>query len=235
MEIRDRIVIIEDDSSITNLLKTILKANNYDVLLAATGTEALTMISSHCPDLVILDLGLPDMDGTKLLKSLREWSSIPVIVLSARAHEKDKVEALDMGADDYITKPFGTSELLARIRSALRRRRTATDAGLAMQSGILLIGSLTIDYNKHKVLKDGRDVGLTQTEFRLVALLGMYAGRVITYDMILHEIWGPTMKNDNRILRVNMANIRRKIENHPAEPEFIFTEAGVGYYLREPD
>lgn len=235
MEIRDRIVIIEDDRSIINLLKTILKANNYDVLLATTGTEALTMISSHCPDLAILDLGLPDMDGTRILKSLREWSSIPVIVLSARTHEKDKVEALDMGADDYITKPFGTSELLARIRSALRHRRTATDTGLAMQNGVLHIGSLTIDYNKHKVLKDGHDVGLTQTEFRLVALLGRYAGRVITYDMILHEIWGPTMKNDNRILRVNMANIRRKIENHPAEPEFIFTEAGVGYYLREPD
>ena len=119
MEIRDRIVVIEDDSSILNLLKTILKANNYDVLVTASGAEALTIISTHCPDLVILDLGLPDMDGTGLLKSLREWSSIPVIVLSARAHEKDKVEALDLGADDYITKPFETSELLARIRSAL--------------------------------------------------------------------------------------------------------------------
>ena len=235
MEIRDRIVVIEDDSSILNLLKTILKANNYDVLVTASGAEALTLISSHCPDLVILDLGLPDMDGTGLLKSLREWSSIPVIVLSARTHEKDKVEALDLGADDYITKPFGTSELLARIRSALRHRRTAMDARLAMQSGVLHIGSLTIDYNKHRVMKDDCDVGLTQTEFRLVSLLGRYAGRIVTYDMIFREIWGPNLKNDNRILRVNMANIRRKIENHPAEPEFIFTEAGVGYYLREPD
>ena len=235
MEIRDRIVVIEDDSNILNLLKTILKANNYDVLITASGAEALTIISSHCPDMVVLDLDLPDMDGTGFLKSLREWSSIPVIVLSARTREKDKVEVLDQGADDYLTKPFGTSELLARIRSALRYRRTAMNAGSAMQSGVLRIGSLTIDYNRHRVLKDDRDVGLTQTEFRLVSLLGRYAGKVVTYDMIFREMWGPKLKNDNRILRVHMANIRRKIENDPSEPEFIFTEAGAGYFMREPD
>ena len=235
MEIRDRIVVIEDDSSILNLLKTILKANNYDVLTTASDREALTIISSHCPDLVILDHGLSGMDGTGFLKSLREWSSIPVIVLSARTHEKDKVEALDLGADDYITKPFSTSELLARIRSVLRRRRTPMDTGLPIQNGVLRIGRLTIDYNKHRVLKDDLDVGLTQTEFRLISILGRYAGRVVTYDMILREIWGSNLKNDNRILRVNMANIRRKTEDNPAEPEFIFTESGVGYYLRDPD
>lgn len=235
MDIRDRIVVVEDDSSILNLLKTILNANNYNVLVAVSGAEALTIISSHCPDLVILDLEITDMDRTGLLKSLREWSSIPIVVLSERAHEKDIVEALDLGADDYITKPFGTSELLARIRSAIRSRRTGMDAALGMQNGVLHIGSLTIDYNKHRVLKDDRDVGLTQTEFRLVSLLGRYAGRVITYDMIIREMWGRNLQNDNRILRVNMANIRKKIENNPAEPEFIFTEAGVGYFLREPD
>lgn len=235
MEIRDKIIIVEDESSIINLLKTILRANNYDVLTAATGAEAGSMITSHCPDLVILDLGLPDMDGIQILKDLRAWSSIPVIVLSARTHERDKVEALDLGADDYITKPFGTSELLARIRSALRHHRMATDAGLAMQNGIFKAGGLTIDYNKHKVYTDGKDAGLTQTEYRLVALLGRHAGRVITYDMILREIWGPNLKNDNRILRVNMANIRRKIEKNPAQPAYIFTEAGVGYYLAEPE
>ena len=235
MDIRDRIVVVEDDSSILNLLKTILNANNYNVLVAVSGAEALTIISSHCPDLVILDLEITDMDRTGLLKSLREWSSIPIVVLSERAHEKDIVEALDLGADDYITKPFGTSELLARIRSAIRSRRTGMDAALGMQNGVLHIGSLTIDYNKHRVLKDDRDVGLTQTEFRLVSLLGRYAGRVITYDMIIREMWGRNLPNDNRILRVNLANIRKKIENNPAEPEFIFTEAGVGYFLREPD
>lgn len=235
MEIRDKILIIEDERSIVNLLKTVLKTNNYDVLVTPSGSEALTLITSHCPDLIILDLSLPDLDGIEVLKYLRTWSSIPVIVLSARTHERDKVEALDLGADDYITKPFGISELLARIRSALRHRRMALDAGIAMQNGVFQTGRLTIDYNKHHVLIDGVDAGLTQTEYRLVALLGRYAGRVITYDTILREIWGPNQSGDNRILRVNMANIRRKIEKKPAEPEFIFTEAGVGYYLREPD
>ena len=234
MEIRDKILIIEDDRSIVNLLRTVMKANNYDVLAAPDGSESLTLISSHCPDIIILDLNLPDMDGMEVLRNLRSWSSIPVLVLSARTHERDKVEALDLGADDYITKPFGVSELLARIRSALRHRRMALDAGLAMQSGVFQTGGLTIDYNKHRVLVDDRDAGLTQTEFRLVALLGRHAGRVITYDMILREIWGPNQNGDNRILRVNMANIRRKIEKKPAEPEYIFTEAGVGYYMREP-
>ena len=234
MEIRDKILIIEDDRSIVNLLRTVLKTNNYDVVVASDGSDALTLISSHCPDIIILDLNLPDMDGMDVLRNLRSWSSIPVLVLSARTHERDKVEALDFGADDYITKPFGVSELLARIRSALRHRRMAVDAGLAMQSGVFQTGGLTIDYNKHRVLVDGRDAELTQTEFRLVALLGRHAGRVITYDMILREIWGPNQNGDNRILRVNMANIRRKIEKKPAEPEYIFTEAGVGYYMREP-
>lgn len=235
MEIRDKILIIEDDRSIVNLLKTVLKANNYDTLITSSGSEALTLITSHCPDLIILDLSLPDLDGVEVLKYLRTWSSIPVIVLSARTQERDKVEALDLGADDYITKPFGVSELLARIRSALRHRRMAHDAGIAMQSGMFRTGNLTIDYNKHRVLIDGNDAGLTQTEYRLVALLGRHAGRVITYDAILREIWGPNQSGDNRILRVNMANIRRKIEKKPAEPEYIFTEAGVGYYLRDPD
>ena len=235
MQIRDRILIVDDDRSIVNLLKTVLKANNYDVLSTPYGSEALTLITSHCPDLIILDLGLPDRDGIEVLKFLREWSSIPVIVLSARNQERGKVEVLDMGADDYITKPFGVSELMARIRSALRHRRMSIDGSLAMQNGVLQAGGLTIDYNRHHVLIDGKDAGLTQTEFRLVSLLGRHAGKVITYDMILREIWGPNQKNDNRILRVNMANIRRKIEKNPAEPEYIFTEAGVGYYLKEPD
>ena len=203
--------------------------------MAQTGTEAYSMITSQCPDVVILDLGLPDMDGMKILKSVREWSSMPVIVVSARSHEKDKVAALDMGADDYITKPFGTSELLARIRTAIRHTRNTLVSPTGAPVGVFVSGSLTIDYDKHRVYMDGKDVGLTQNEYKIVSLLGKFAGKVMTYDYIIKEIWGPNMKNDNRILRVNMANIRRKIEKNPAEPEYIFTEVGVGYRIVEPD
>jgi len=235
MEIRDRVLVVEDDKRINSFYKTVLEANNYDVLMAQTGTEAYSMITSQCPDVVILDLGLPDMDGMKILKSVREWSSMPVIVVSARTHEKDKVAALDMGADDYITKPFGTSELLARIRTAIRHTRNTLVSPTCAPVGTFVSGALMIDYDKHRVYIDGRDVGLTQNEYKIVSLLGKFAGKVMTYDYIIKEIWGPNMKNDNRILRVNMANIRRKIEKNPAEPEYIFTEVGVGYRIVEPD
>ncbi len=235
MEIKDRVLVVEDDKRINSFYKTVLEANNYDVLMAQTGTEAYSMITSQCPDVVILDLGLPDMDGMKILKSVREWSSMPVIVVSARTHEKDKVAALDMGADDYITKPFGTSELLARIRTAIRHTRNTLVSPTGAPVGVFVSGSLTIDYDKHRVYMDGKDVGLTQNEYKIVSLLGKFAGKVMTYDYIIKEIWGPNMKNDNRILRVNMANIRRKIEKNPAEPEYIFTEVGVGYRIVEPD
>ena len=235
MEIRDRVLVVEDDKRINSFYKTVLEANNYDVLMAQTGTEAYSLITSQCPDVVILDLGLPDMDGMKILKSVREWSSMPVIVVSARSHEKDKVAALDMGADDYITKPFGTSELLARIRTAIRHTRNTLVSPTGAPVGTFVSGALTIDYDKHRVFIDGKDAGLTQNEYRIVSLLGKFAGKVMTYDYIIKEIWGPNMKNDNRILRVNMANIRRKIEKNPAEPEYIFTEVGVGYRIVEPD
>ena len=235
MEIKDRVLVVEDDKRINSFYKTVLEANNYDVLMAQTGTEAYSMITSQCPDVVILDLGLPDMDGMKILKSVREWSSMPVIVVSARSHEKDKVAALDMGADDYITKPFGTSELLARIRTAIRHTRNTLVSPTGAPVGVFVSGSLTIDYDKHRVYMDGKDVGLTQNEYKIVSLLGKFAGKVMTYDYIIKEIWGPNMKNDNPILRVNMANIRRKIEKNPAEPEYIFTEVGVGYRIVEPD
>lgn len=235
MEIKDRVLVVEDDKRINSFYKTVLEANNYDVLMAQTGTEAYSMITSQCPDVVILDLGLPDMDGMKILKSVREWSSMPVIVVSARTHEKDKVAALDLGADDYITKPFGTSELLARIRTAIRHTRHTLVSQTGAPVGTFVSGGLTIDYDKHRVFIDGKDAGLTQNEYKIVSLLGKFAGKVMTYDYIIKEIWGPNMKNDNRILRVNMANIRRKIEQNPAEPKYIFTEVGVGYRIVEPD
>ena len=235
MEIKDRVLVIEDDIKISTFLKTALEANYYDVLVAKTGTEAYSIITSQCPDVVILDLGLPDMDGINILRRVREWSSMPVIVVSARTHEKDKVEALDMGADDYITKPFGVSELLARVRTAIRHTRAALASPTGAPVSKFVSGSLMIDYDKHRVYMDGVDVGLTQIEYKIVSILGKYAGKVITYDFLIKEIWGPHMKNDNRILRVNMANIRRKIEKNPADPQYIFTEVGVGYRIVEAD
>ena len=235
MDIKDRVLVIEDDKSIRNFFRTVLEANNYDVLIATTGAEGYSMVTSQCPDVVILDLGLPDMDGMTILKNVRQWSSMPVLVVSARTHEKDKVAALDAGADDYITKPFGTSELLARVRKAIRHARATVLTAEGMQTGKFRAGDLLIDYDKHRVYVGDRDVNLTQNEYKIVSLLGKYAGKVLTYDFIIKEIWGPNMQNDNRILRVNMANIRRKMENNPAQPQYIFTEVGVGYRIVDGD
>lgn len=235
MNIREKILVVEDEKSIARFISTILDNNGYEAVQARTGVEALSIVSSHCPDLVILDLGLPDMDGLEILKSLRSWSSLPVVVVSARTHEQDKVAALDLGADDYLTKPFGTEELLARVRTAIRHTRTTSTSDEIAQKGTYSVGRLTIDYNKHQVLVDGENARLTLSEFRIVALLGKYAGKVLTYDYIIKELWGPRAGDDNQILRVNMANIRRKVEKNPAEPEYLFTEVGVGYRLAESE
>ena len=209
MTIREKILVIEDEKSISHFISTVLNNNGYEAMQAQTGEEALSMISSHCPDLVILDLGLPDM------------------------HERDKVAALDLGADDYLTKPFGTDELLARVRTAIRHTRTISGNDEIARNGTYTVGELVIDYNKHQVRVRGENVHLTLSEFRIVALLGKYAGKVLTYDFIIKELWGPRASGDNQILRVNMANIRRKIEKNPAEPEYLFTEMGVGYRMAE--
>jgi two-component system KDP operon response regulator KdpE len=226
---------VEDEKSIGHFVATVLTSNNYDVIVAHTGAEALAMVTSQSPDLVLLDLGLPDMDGTSIIKTVRSWSRLPIIVVSARMHERDKVEALDMGADDYITKPFGPSELLARIRAAIRHAGAAEAFPGAAPAEKYQVGDLVIDYDKRQVLVAGVNVRLTQNEYRIIALLGRHAGRVLTYDYLLREIWGANPRGDNQILRVNMANIRRKIEKNPAEPQYIFTEAGVGYRLWEGD
>ncbi|MDE6881209.1 MAG: response regulator transcription factor [Oscillospiraceae bacterium] len=235
MQIKDRVLVIEDETNISGFIATVLEANGYDALTARTGSEAISTITSHCPDVILLDLGLPDMEGSRILRFVREWSTCPVIVVSARNHERDKVEALDAGADDYIVKPFGTSELLARIRTAIRHTRTHLPDGGIAQSGQFRAMGLVIDYDKHQVLVDGENARLTQNEYKLVSLLGKYAGRVLTYDFIIRQLWGPKAKNDNQILRVNMANIRRKIEKNPAQPQYIFTEIGVGYRMVDPD
>lgn len=235
MKIKDKILVVEDDQRICNFISSVLEANNYDSMIAHTAEDAEKMILSHCPELIILDLGLPDKDGLEILKNLRTWSSLPVVIVSARSHEQDKVQALDLGADDYLTKPFGTDELLARIRTALRHTRTALGDNEVARKGLYKVGDLLIDYNKHHVFVGGEDAHLTQSEFRIMALLGKYAGKVLTYDFIMKELWGPRSGGNNQILRVNMANIRRKIEKNPAKPEYVFTEAGVGYRLLEGD
>ena len=235
MTIKDRVLVVEDEKSISGLIKAILTANGYDVITASTGNEAFSMISSHCPDLVVLDLGLPDMDGMEIIKAVRSWTSLPIIVVSARSYERDKVQALDMGADDYVTKPFSAAELLARVRVAIRHNRSGLSNEALVNTGKFVAGDLTIDYDKHQVLIAGENCHLTQNEYRIVALLGKCAGKVLTYDFIMKELWGPQSKGSNQILRVNMANIRRKIEKNPAEPHYIFTEVGVGYRMIEGD
>ena len=233
MNIREKILVVEDEQNISRLIGSVLKKQGYEVIQAWTGKEGLMLLSSACPDLVILDLGLPDMDGMELLRELREWSGMPVIVVSARTHEQDKVMALDAGADDYLTKPFGSDELLARVRTAIRHTRTTSGNSEVALRGTYTVGDLVIDYDKHQVLVNGENAKLTLSEFRIVALLGKHAGKVLTYDYIMRELWGPGAGKNNQILRVNMANIRRKIEQNPAEPKHIFTEVGVGYRMAE--
>ena len=225
----NKILIVEDEFSISNFMKTVLEGDGYTVEVATCAAQARAALEKMEFSAMLLDLGLPDADGLELLRELRQRYGLPVIVVSARTEESEKVAALDSGADDYITKPFGSPELLARIRAALRR------AGPAANLSAFTTGDLTIDYDKHQVLMNGENAGLTVNEYKIVALLGKYAGKVLTYDFIIRELWGPKAKTDNQILRVNMANIRRKIEPTPGNPQYIFTEVGVGYRMREGD
>lgn len=227
------IVIVEDEYNISSFVSAVLQANGFDTMVARNGAEAIILITSHCPDLVLLDLGLPDMDGQGIIENARGWSNVPIIVVSARTRERDKVMALESGADDYITKPFGTSELLARIRTALRHVQLREGEQAQRQTGVFHTGDLEVDYDKRRVYVNGEDAHLTQNEYKIVALLSKYSGRVLTYDSIIKHIWGPNAKQGNQILRVNMANIRRKIEPSTAEPRYIMTEMGVGYRMAE--
>ncbi|MBO6014122.1 MAG: response regulator transcription factor [Oscillospiraceae bacterium] len=230
MTIHDKILVVEDDRSILKLIKTILTTESFEVLTAQTGAEALSVIHSHCPDLIILDLCLPDMNGNEIIQSVRKWSQLPIIVLSALSREQEKVDALENGADDYITKPFSAGELVARTRVALRHTRIMLKDPVRFSAKGLLI-----DYDRHTVEVNGEPVHLTQNEFRILVLLSKHSGKVLTYDFIIRTLWGPRADSNNQILRVNMANIRRKIEENPAKPVYIFTEAGVGYRMLESD
>lgn len=228
------ILLVEDEKNICDFISTSLSAQDYLISTAHTGKEALPIITSQCPDLILLDLRLPDMDGMEIIRQVRTWSSVPIIVLSARTQEQEKVRALDLGADDYLTKPIGTSELLARIRTALRHsNRLNTDSPLYKRP--FHAKGLTIDFEKHLVSVDGKDVHLTQIEFKIISLLAQNSGRVMTYDTIISNIWGPYADDDNSILRVNMAHIRRKLEQNPAEPQYVFTEIGIGYRMIEDE
>ncbi len=229
MTLKHEILLIEDEKNICNFIATTLRTQDYKVCFASDAANGLSLAASGCPDLILLDLGLPDMDGIDVIRSLREWSNIPIIVISARTQEKEKVEALDAGADDYITKPFGTSELMARIRTALRRS-SMNNAPVAGQNRYAA-KNLIIDYEKHVITVDGSIVHFTQIEYKILTFLARNSGKVITYDTLITHVWGPYADSNNRILRVNMANIRRKLEHNPADPQYIFTEIGIGYRM----
>ena len=222
------VLLVEDDRHIRRFLRTSLETEGWRVFEAETLRQGLVDAATRKPDLVIADLGLPDGDGVDLIRQVRTWSRVPVIVLSARSDEDDKVRALDAGADDYIEKPFGVSELLARVRANMRRQQTLREGG---ESSSVTIGDVEIDLAARVVTKAGAVVHLTPIEFRLLGVLVANAGRVLTHRHLLREVWGPSHVDDNHYLRVFMANLRHKLESDPAQPKMLLTETGVGYRL----
>ena len=224
-----KILLVEDESNIRNLVSTMLDSAGYQVLLAGTCATAKMLYGSHRPDLIILDLGLPDRDGRVLLEHVRREAPTPIIVLSARSDERDKVEALDLGANDYVTKPFGSAELLARVRSALRSSHQAS--GDYLPGGKFRTGDLLIDYDARRIFRSEIEVHLTQTEYNIVALLSRHCGKVLTYSTIIKEIWGYPDEGSTKKLQVNMANIRKKLGLRPGENHYIVNELGVGYRM----
>lgn len=228
-----KILIVEDDKNIQLLLNTILESNDFQTIQAKTCSSALALCTSHMPDIVILDLGLPDQDGTHFIAKVRENSLIPIVVLSARDGEIDKVKALDLGANDYITKPFNTNELLARIRAILRYTRHCSQAG-KLPGGQFKNRDMVINYDARKVFIKGEEIKLTQTEYNIVAFLSEHSGKVMTYYSIIKNIWGYPDDRSIKKLQVNMANIRKKFKETPGEDNYIVNELGVGYRMNHP-
>ena len=219
------ILVVEDEPDIRRFLRSSLGAEGYRVVESPNGRRGTLDAGMHKPDLAIVDLGLPDFDGVEVIRRIREWSPMPILVLSARIQEHSKIQALDAGADDYVTKPFGVGELLARVRAALRHNtRTAN-------GGALQLGTATIDFEKRLASKDGNEVHLTPIEFRLLACLAKHIGMVVTHRQLLSEVWGPTHAADTHYLRVYMKQLREKLETDPAQPKYLLTETGVGYRL----
>ena len=226
---KSKILIVEDDTAICSLIRTTLDTQDYQYHTARNGAEAMIEAVSYNPDVVILDLGLPDMDGVDIIRKIRTWSSIPIIVVSARMGDRDKVEALDAGADDYLTKPFSIDEFLARLRVALRRSHT--DGGKEKESSVYLNGDLKIDYSAGCVYLQDTEVHLTPIEYKLLCLLAQNTGKVLTHNYILKEVWGNVQASDVPSLRVFMATLRKKIEKSPSSPQYIQTHIGVGYRM----
>jgi two-component system KDP operon response regulator KdpE len=226
---RPIVLVIEDEAPIRKFLRTGLESQGFHLVESTTGADGLAQAATRAPDVVLLDLGLPDLDGLEVVKRIREWSTVPVLVLSARGQERDKVQALDAGADDYVTKPFSMGELLARMRVALRHRaRLQTGA----ESSVVEIEALRIDLERRLVSVSGKPVRLTPIEYRLLSMLARHAGKVLTHDVLLREVWGPGYTSQQHYLRVYMAQLRHKLEADPARPKLLITEPGVGYRLR---
>ncbi|MBN2147517.1 MAG: response regulator [Anaerolineales bacterium] len=221
-----RILVVDDERAIRRFLRASLSTHGYTVLEASNGSEALTITAEQRPDIIFLDLGLPDMDGIQVTQQLREWTDIPIIVLSVRDRESDKIQALDAGADDYLTKPFGMGELMARVRGVLRRSLQSS-AG----EPVFTAGSLLVDLAHRRVTKDGQEISLTPTEYDILKVLIQNAGKVLTHQHIILKVWGGGYAEEAHLLRVNISNLRRKIEADPTRPELIITEPGVGYRL----
>jgi two-component system KDP operon response regulator KdpE len=228
METGQRVLVVDDETSIRRYLRAALTAQGLAVYEAADGLEALNAVLAHRPDLIILDLGLPDIDGIEVTRRLREWSQTPIIILSVREAEQDKIAALDAGADDYLTKPFGTGELMARMRVVMRRQITSAN------EPIFTTGGLILDFSHRLVTVNEKEIQLTPTEYDILRLLVTHAGKVLTHRQLLRQIWGEGY-DDMHILRVNISNLRAKLEPDPARPTYIHTEAGVGYRLRIDD
>ncbi len=224
-----KILVVEDDRNILSMIQTVLDSNGYQVLTAQRCRQGILMMTSHVPDLVVLDLGLPDMDGEEFIRITRRSSMTPIIVLSARTDEKDKVSALDLGANDYITKPFGTAELLARVRASLRISRMNLQA--AAPGSVFTLDDLTIDYDRRQISVGGEIVHMTQTEYNIISLLSQHPGKVMTYSAIIGTIWGTMDDGSVKKLQVNMANIRKKLGCKPGQTRYIINELGVGYRM----
>ncbi len=224
-----RILVVDDERSIRRFLRASLSAHGFDVIEAENGKDALLQAANIQPDVIILDLGLPDLDGIEVTRQLREWNHAPIIILSVRDQEKEKIKALDAGADDYLTKPFGVGELIARIRVALRH------AYHTEIEPVFQVGQLRVDLSRRAVSVDGHEVSLTPNEFDLLKLLIQNAGKVITHRQLLHYVWGNDYGTENHLLRVNISNLRHKLEPDPAQPIYILTESGIGYRLKPED
>jgi two-component system, OmpR family, KDP operon response regulator KdpE len=225
METGQRVLVVDDETSIRRYLRAALTAQGLIVYEAANGYEALNAVLTHRPDLIILDLGLPDIDGIEVTRRLREWSQTPIIILSVREAEQDKIAALDAGADDYLTKPFGTGELLARMRVVQRRQITSAN------EPVFSTGGLTLDFSRRLVLVNEKEIQLTPTEYDILRVLVIHAGKVLTHRQLLRQVWGEGY-DDMHILRVNISNLRAKLEPDPARPTYIHTEPGVGYRIK---